>query len=400
MIKNPTLGTAYPSLPWREGWSRQIERLIGVSSADPAQRRRGQLLATFILMLSVILLYTTVESAVFSVLKRSHEYTIYVLQDVFAGALVYFFWRLNRSGYTRIAAYGLFSILILFTTLATQPEYFEYLMIFFALPVMVSSFVLQPGCSFLFASLTVSAYAVVSAFAGYLWDYNLTAALSLFAVATTSWIISSKLEETFNRNENLYTELKASNQKLIEAYEATLEGWSRALELRDKETQGHTLRVTELTLRTARAMGLTQDEILHIRRGALLHDIGKLGIPDEILHKPGPLTGSEWEAMQRHPQFAYDMISPIEYLHPARDIPYCHHEKWDGTGYPRGLKGGEIPLAARIFAVADVYDALTSTRPYREAWAKEKALEYIRQVSGTHFDPRVVNVFIREVVGE
>ncbi|MEW5940760.1 MAG: HD domain-containing phosphohydrolase, partial [Chloroflexota bacterium] len=202
---------------------------------------------------------------------------------------------------------------------------------------------------------------------------------------------------TIYKNESLYAELKASNQKLAEAYEATLAGWSHALELRDKETEGHTERVTELTLRIARDMGFTEDELLHIRRGALLHDIGKLGVPDEILYKPGPLTEQEWQAMRQHPQFAYDLISPIEYLHPALEIPYCHHEKWDGSGYPRGLRGKEIPLAARIFAVIDVFDALTSTRPYREAWTRERALEHIRQESGTHFDPRIVAFFIKEV---
>ncbi|MCR4433167.1 MAG: GAF domain-containing protein [Caldiserica bacterium] len=195
-------------------------------------------------------------------------------------------------------------------------------------------------------------------------------------------------------NTRLFYDLERANVSLLQAYDATIEGWSRALDLRDKETEGHTQRVTELTLRLAREMGISDEELIHLRRGALLHDIGKMGIPDHILLKPGPLTEEEWEIMRKHPQYAYEMLSPIEYLRPALDIPYCHHEKWDGTGYPRGLKGEQIPLAARIFAVVDVWDALTSDRPYRGAWPKEKALEYIREQSGKHFDPKVVELFL------
>ena len=158
---------------------------------------------------------------------------------------------------------------------------------------------------------------------------------------------------------------------------------------------GHTQRVTEQTLRLARIMQISEEQIAHIRRGALLHDIGKMGVPDSILLKPAPLTEAEWSVMRRHPQYAYDLISPIRYLEPAIDIPFCHHEKWDGSGYPRGLAGERIPLAARIFTVVDVWDALTSNRPYREAWPEEKVLAYIREHSGTHFDPKVVEVFLK-----
>ncbi|HDD55628.1 MAG TPA: HD domain-containing protein, partial [Chloroflexi bacterium] len=179
------------------------------------------------------------------------------------------------------------------------------------------------------------------------------------------------------------------------AYDATIEGLVRALEYRDMETEGHSQRVTDLTLKLAKSMGITGEELDHIRRGALLHDIGKIGVPDSILHKPGKLDEDEWAIMREHPQYAYDLLKEIAHLRPALDIPYYHHEKWDGTGYPRGLRGEQIPLAARIFAIVDVYDALTSNRPYRGAWSKEKALDYIRQQSGTHFDPQVVEVFMK-----
>jgi putative nucleotidyltransferase with HDIG domain len=195
-------------------------------------------------------------------------------------------------------------------------------------------------------------------------------------------------------NAQLFTGLERANLELQIAYDTTIEGWSHALDLRDKETEGHSLRVTETTRRLARAMGMGDAELVHVRRGALLHDMGKMGVPDGILLKPGGLTDEEWVTMRQHPQVAFDMLSPITYLRPVLDIPYCHHEKWDGTGYPRGLKGEQIPLAARLFAVVDVYDALTSDRPYRKAWSNENALDYLRKQAGTHFDPKAVELFL------
>ncbi len=191
----------------------------------------------------------------------------------------------------------------------------------------------------------------------------------------------------------LFMDLERANSDLTRAYDATLEGWARALDLREKETERHSERVTELALRLARAVGMRGDELVHVRRGALLHDIGKIAIPDSILLKPGPLTEEEWKIMRRHPVYAYELLAPIPYLRPALDIPYCHHEKWNGTGYPRGLRGDQVPLAARIFAVADVWDGLRSDRPYRAAWADEKARHFILEQAGEHFDPEVVQTF-------
>ncbi len=196
-------------------------------------------------------------------------------------------------------------------------------------------------------------------------------------------------------NAQLFDDLQESNAELEIAYQATLEGWVRALDLRDKETEGHTKRVTALTQRLAQAMHVGEDALVHITRGALLHDIGKMAIPDGILLKPGSLTDEERELVQQHPIFAFEMLKPIKFLHPALDIPYCHHEKWDGSGYPRGLKGEEIPFAARIFSIVDVWDALVSDRPYRKGIKPVEVKKTIREQSGIHFDPHVVDVFMK-----
>ena len=196
-------------------------------------------------------------------------------------------------------------------------------------------------------------------------------------------------------NASLFNDLYRSNIELSLAYDTTIEGWARALDLRDNETEGHSRRVMEMSVRMARELGLSEDKLVDIRRGALLHDIGKMGIPDSILLKPGKLTDMEWETMRRHTVYGYELLLPIRHLSNALDIPYCHHEKWDGTGYPRGLSGKEIPLAARIFSVVDVWDALCSDRPYRSAWPEKKVQEHIKSLSGKDFDPEIVEAFLK-----
>ncbi len=202
------------------------------------------------------------------------------------------------------------------------------------------------------------------------------------------------LAHSFNE---MVTSLQRSNRELMEAYNTTLEGWSKALELRDEDTEGHTQRVTDMTVVLARRMGFSDDELIQIRRGALLHDIGKMGIPDRILNKPGPLSEDEWIIMRKHPIYAYQMLSPIEYLRPALAIPCCHHERWDGSGYPLGWRRDDIPLPARIFAAVDVWDALRSDRPYREAWSEDRVLDYLQANRSILFDPEVVDEFVRMV---
>jgi putative nucleotidyltransferase with HDIG domain len=226
----------------------------------------------------------------------------------------------------------------------------------------------------------------------------------LVAFTRRPWDLSSEEEEFLEtlatqgaiaiENGRLFEELQRAKLELELAYDLTLLGWAQAVELRDQETAGHTQRVTELTLKLAQKLGLPKEDLEHIRRGAILHDVGKLGVPDAVLLKPGPLSEEEWALMRKHPTLAHQWLSGIPFLRKALAIPYAHHERWDGSGYPRELQGEAIPLEARIFAVIDVYDALTSERPYRKAWPKEKALDYIREQSGKQFDPEVVAAFL------
>ncbi len=192
--------------------------------------------------------------------------------------------------------------------------------------------------------------------------------------------------------------VRERTSELSQSYDDTLLGWAKALELRERETAGHSLRVVELTMRMAREIGMSPALQIHVQRGALLHDIGKMGVPDSILLKPASLSEDEWGEMRQHPVYAYELLRHIKFLEPALAIPYAHHEHWDGTGYPRGLKGEQIPLEARIFALADVWDALTSNRPYRKALPRAEAIEYIRRHGGSHFDPNLTERFIAMIL--
>lgn len=238
--------------------------------------------------------------------------------------------------------------------------------------------------------LRLSKWQWVNYFEDKVYSYN------LLLSALRSKIISNPndLDER-RRIAQLEGELSELRMELAFTYDATIEGWARALEIRDGDVSGHTFRVTELAVRFAIELGLDQEKIIDVRRGALLHDVGKMGVPDDVLLKSGPLTDTEWKVMREHPQLAYDMLSPIKYLRKALEIPYCHHEHWDGSGFPRGLKGKEIPLSARIFALVDVWDSLRSDRSYRRAWTEDKVLAYIKELSGTIFDPELVPLFIK-----
>ena len=253
---------------------------------------------------------------------------------------------------------------------------------------------------FIIVSGTIGETAAVRAMKAGAHDYILKGTLSRLTPAIARELADARHRHARQAAEQaLRDHEKQAALELATAYEATLEGWARALELRDRETEGHSRRVTDMTERLARAMGVGEADLVHIRRGCLLHDIGKMGIPDAILFKATALTPEEQAIMRQHPAYARALLAPIDYLKPALDIPYCHHERWDGAGYPQGLKGEAIPLAARIFAVVDVWDALCSGRRYRSAWPLRQVLDHLSAHAGTHFDPAVVKAFVEMVGG-
>jgi putative nucleotidyltransferase with HDIG domain len=242
-------------------------------------------------------------------------------------------------------------------------------------------------------SLAVTAYLEITGYFSPLSSvtdagFCLSVGILLMASGALVWVV-------IRNSESNIAHIRQAEAELLETYDLTLRGWATALEYRDCETVGHSRRVVDLSMRLAREMGCSEAEIEQISRGALIHDIGKMAIPDYILSKPGPLDDEEKKIMERHTVYAWEMLAPISFLHAASVISYCHHERWDGNGYPRGLKGEEIPMAARLFSVVDQWDALSSERPYRKAWPKERVIAYVRENSGKHFDPQVVETFLR-----
>jgi HD-GYP domain-containing protein (c-di-GMP phosphodiesterase class II) len=378
-------------------WLGQFKKLANIETTDTSLERKGQTLALYIALMCGLATYMLLNNLFVLIAFNPPGYEPYLFEDIIVFLPLYIFWKLNKKGHVKLTAYLSISFSILAAAFGSDAKFMEYLMVVFSLPIGISSFVIRPSSSFLFAFVAAAAYTISSIVTGYVWEYNLTALVALFSLAFMTWAIAHQLENALKKNDTLVNTLRKSNRDIRDAYETTLEGWSHALEIRDRETEGHTQRVTEMVSRLAVLMNFTEEERVHIHRGALLHDIGKLGIPDEILHKPGELTEQEKKIMHTHPQIAYNLLYPIEYLRASLAIPCYHHEKWDGTGYPHGIKGNDIPLEARIFAVIDVYDALSHDRPYRKGWSKEKVIEHIKSESGKHFDPTVVEIFIKEI---
>jgi putative nucleotidyltransferase with HDIG domain len=374
-------------------WTYQA---VSVQAGTPTQVRRGQLMAGFLLLVLLPMAALDINNLYYYFIAPSATYAWFLITDLIAFCIIVGLWFLNRRGNTRLVGIGMALFLSIGTSFLYSPDNPSNGIVMYVLPVFIASFVVEPKASFWVYGISFLTYTLSMYQTDRFLNYDLTGMTALLVVATITWVTSDRLEHTISTNTALYKDLQISNRELQESYETTLEGWSRALDLRDKETEGHTKRVTELTLRIAKAMGFAQEQLVQVRRGALLHDIGKMGVPDTILHKQGPLDEAEWQVMKRHPDLACELLSPINYLQPALDIPHYHHERWDGTGYPNKLKGEDIPLAARIFAVVDVFDALTSDRPYREPWPREKALDHIRSQAGKHFDPMVVEVFLKE----
>ena len=286
---------------------------------------------------------------------------------------------MNKRG--NVAAAGwIFGVFIFWAIPETYSiENMNQTFLIMALPVLLASFTIRPWAAFPFLAFAIGFYTFTYLYFGRLFQYDYFLIGTLFTMTTGAYVIASSLNKTI--------------AETAIAYDETIRGWAKALEMRDAETMGHSERVVDMTLEFAGLLDVPKRDLFHIRRGVLIHDIGKMAVPDAILSKPGKLTEEEWKIMRKHPEYARQYLSDVSYLTAAMDIPYCHHEKWDGTGYPRGLQGEQIPYAARIFAVVDVWDALVSDRCYRDGWSEEKTIAYIREQSGKHFDPKIVPVF-------
>jgi putative nucleotidyltransferase with HDIG domain len=303
-----------------------------------------------------------------------------LISDGLALLILSITWWVSRRGVTWLAncLYFIFLYAAILESYSLQNANLVFLVM--VLPVSLSSFTVRPWASLPMALVSIGIYTWTYYANIGVFDYQIFSVGLLLIMAAGAGMVSHVLNSTI--------------QNMALAYDETIRGWAKALEMRDTETLGHSQRVTRLTLQLAKKMGIQEPDLNHLRRGVMLHDIGKMAIPDAILHKPGDLTPEEWAIMRKHTEYARHYLAGVRFLAPALDIPYSHHEKWDGTGYPQKLKGQQIPLFARIFAIVDVWDALTSDRPYSSSWSHEKALEYIIAESGKHFDPQIVPVFV------
>jgi putative nucleotidyltransferase with HDIG domain len=366
-------------------WDFFFEPSSAIQKAD--ERRKARLLSTFIVVLFTLFLGVNLS---YYLLLPSYTTP---LTDLIGYMFLFTTYLISRTKFSKIAVVLLMAMfpINIFGNILSNTSINPSITLTFLLP----SYIL---CSLWFPIKGVFAYSLLNL-------YGITM-LPAMAPGITSFsdilgafainIIGAVLVMIGMHHRNLIE--RDRQVELRNAYNRTLEGWARALELRDEGTELHSNRVTDLALKLAAAKGMGGEELDHIRRGAFLHDIGKMGIPNEILQKPGPLTSAEMKTIRQHPGIANELLRPIPYLSPALEIPYCHHERWDGGGYPRGLKGEEIPLSARIFAVVDVYDALLSDRPYRKAWSIENTLAYIKNESGKHFDPNIVEIFLKFIL--
>jgi hypothetical protein len=349
------------------------------------EKRRSAILRLVLLACIAGLGILTIDNLAVFVDGPSESYAWYLLSDAMALVILAGIWWMAKSRKNHLAAVILIVLISLGNSFLFPFDALERIALIYAIPILLASFLLSPFWSFGSASLSTFCFTLAwwTGTQGDYAQYNIFIFIGLFILALISAIIATILER--------------SSTEQVRAYNATIQGWAKALELRDKETEGHSLRVARLSLELAGELCLPRYEIPHFMRGVLLHDIGKMAIPDVILFKPGPLTPEEWAIMRKHPEYGYEMLSHIAYLAPALVVPRYHHEKWDGSGYPCGLQGEEIPIYARIFAIVDVWDALLSDRPYRKAWTPEESKIHIASLSGKHFDPQVVEAFLRVI---
>lgn len=358
-----------------------LARLFSVNeSLSPALRQEITLRSCLIVTLVLLLILIPINMLMW-IQSHRPDLLFNLASDVLGLCIFGFVYFLNERQLTKTASF-LYLCGTFYISFTAIPIYHtEQLLVSLTLPTIIASLITRKEGSFVTAVIAVLASIAYKTF------YFPEAAFPYFSVLCVLMIGLIAARVTMILDQIL--------GQMSQAYDMTIMGWSKALEMRNQETKGHSERVVEMTLRLARFMRVDHRMIPHIRRGVLLHDIGKIAIPDCVLCKTGPLTSSEFTIMHKHPEFAYDLLKDINYLAPALQIPYCHHEKWDGTGYPRGLKGSEIPMEARIFSVVDVWDAMRSDRSYRKAIPENQVVEYLRCETERSFDPVVINAFFR-----
>lgn len=360
-------------------WLRKIANIIKIDETLTRETRQEMVLrAALIFTMVVTVVVLPVNLFTLQKASRSILY-FYTSANLFSLLLLMIIWRLNNSHKIHLASRMYMIVAFFFCLTAIPLDYPDQVLLYLAIPNLIICFISEKRTPLLYVSFSILTYTALYFFRNPGEPYNLFSVLCLLVITLIAWRVSSILDVMF--------------EQLINAYDTTIEGWSQALEMRSQETEGHSHRVCQLTMQLVKQMHIDETRWTHIQRGVLLHDIGKMGVPDQILCKNGPLTESEWNIMREHPIKAYQLLSKIPYLQPALEIPYCHHEKWNGTGYPRGLKGEEIPLEARIFSVIDVWDAMRSHRSYRDAIPEKQVIEYLRTESGRSFDPSIVKAF-------
>jgi HD-GYP domain-containing protein (c-di-GMP phosphodiesterase class II) len=361
--------------------------LIASVKATETITRENQkkLIIRYSLLISIGIMLTIIAFRVSAWVRDASAANSFYLANSALGILLFLIsLNFNETNHGK-AARILFLFNAYYLCLTTYPiRNVDQLLLYFSLPTAVAAFIDQPRSSLKFALASTLGFVALYFVYFQGTPFPFFSNLILFVIAAISTLVSEII--------------LTMNDQLTDAYDSTIKGWSEALEMRNQETEGHSIRVADLTLRLIKHMRVNPAQWDHIYRGVLLHDIGKMGIPDAILCKPGPLAPEEMKVMQSHPLYAQQLLSGIPYLKPALPIPYCHHEKWNGNGYPRGLKGEEIPLEARIFTVIDVWDAMRSERSYRPAIAENQVIEYLKSESGRSFDPQVVTAFF-EMMG-
>jgi HD-GYP domain-containing protein (c-di-GMP phosphodiesterase class II) len=361
---------------------RLKEKIFFTANKTPDQQRtiffRRILTALIVIVLSVAVVHL-----VMYLIYQDLEFAFFLVGDLITLLVCLAVWEFQLNRRSRFASIILLVATTILITVSFPIDILDRVLLLYSVPIILASFIITPASSFIFALLATFGYSLFFFLRPLGMDYNYIAILFLFFMAMMSWLVARMMDRSY--------------RALSVAYDETIQNWRKTLDQRTQPEEGHLQEPLDLTLKLAKVMKIPEKEFDFLRRGVLLHDIGKMSIPDRILLKKGKLTDWEWEVMRMYPTYAYQWMSSIDYLKPALDIPHYHRERWDGTGYPEGLKGEKIPLAARIFAVVNVWTALRSERPYRPAWSDEEAKKYISQQAGKEFDPQVVEEFMKLV---